>query len=382
MTALATLADMQQAARRRLPKMIFDYVAGGAGDETTLAANRTDFARYRLEQRVLVDCSAQDLSATVLGRALPQPFMAAPVGFLGLCAPRGEQQLAAAARAAGMPVCLSSFSMASIAELRAHSDGPLDFQLYVLTDREVTAALVDAANAAGCGALYVTVDTALTNVRDRDVRNGFRGVSRMTPSMLARFALKPGWSLPMLATGMPSIRALDPYPQFGRGALAQAANLGQRIDRTLSVADLAWLRKRWPGRLVVKGVLSGADAVKAREAGADAVVVSNHGGRQLDPAASAISVLPEVVAAVGPAFEVLVDGGFRRGSDILIALALGASGVLLGRPIAYGLAAGGAAGVARVIEILRAEMMATLALMGLASVAELKARGPAALRLA
>lgn len=381
MPALATLDDMRQAARRRLPRMIYDYVAGGGGGETTLAANRADFARFRLEQRVLVDCSVQDLATTILGRSVSVPFMAAPVGFLGLCAPHGERQLVQAAHAAGMPVCLSSFSMASIGDLRQISPGPLDFQLYVLTDREVTRALVEAAASAGCGALMVTVDTAITNVRDRDVRNGFRGVSRMTPAMLARFALKPGWSLPMLATGMPSIRALDPWPEFGRGALAQAAGLGQRIDRTLGVRDIAWLRDLWPGKLVVKGVLSAEDAVKARDAGADAVVVSNHGGRQLDPACSTISVLGEIVDAVGPSFEVLVDGGFRRGSDIVTGLALGASGVMLGRPIAWGLAAGGAAGVARVIEILRAEMSATMALMGLDSIAALRARGRAALRV-
>lgn len=380
MTALATLDDMQAAARRRLPRMICDYVDGGAGSEATLAANRADFARYRLEQRVLADCSAQDLSTTILGRAVPLPFMAAPVGFLGLCAPHGEVQAMRAAHAAGMPLCLSSFSLASITDLRQRSSGPLDFQLYVLTDRGVTRALVEAAREAGCGALMVTVDTAITNVRDRDVRNGFRGVSRMTPGMLARFALKPGWALSMLRAGMPSIRALDAYPEFGTGAIAQAASLGQRIDRTLGVADIAWLRGLWPGRLVVKGVLSATDALRARDAGADAVVVSNHGGRQLDPAASTISMLPEVVDAVGPEFEVLVDGGFRRGSDIVTALALGASGVLLGRPIAWGLAAGGEKGVARVIEILKAEMAATLALMGLESVAALKRRGRAALR--
>lgn len=378
---LVNIDDLRQAARRRLPKLFFDYIDGGSFAETTLRANRTDFGRYRLEQRVLTGTAAEpDLATTFLGLRHALPFMPGPVGFMGLYRGGGEVLAARAAHRAGVPFCLSTFSIASIGTLARQAPGELHFQLYVLTDRSLLDELLQAATAAGVETLYLTVDTAITAIREKDVRNGFRSATRPTPRMLAGMALRPAWCLDVVRAGWPAVEAVSHRPDFGRGALEQAANLSRRIDKTLTWDDVAALRARWPGRLVIKGVLSAADAVRARDSGADGVVISNHGGRQLDGASSTIAVLEEVRTAVGPQFDVLIDGGFRRGSDIACALALGASGILLGRAIAFGLAAGGEAGVARALEILRTELALTLALMGLPSVDALKAAGPAAIR--
>lgn len=370
--------DFRELARRRLPKIFFDYIDGGSFEEETMRANRSDFARFGLRQTVLVEPRPQDLSTSYLGRRHPLPFMLGPVGFLGLYSGGGEEKAARAAHAAGIAFCLSTFSIASLADLRAVTDGPLDFQLYVLEDRSLCEEFLAAAEQAGVDTLFVTVDTAITGIRERDVRNGFRSLTRVTPGLLARLTLKPRWLADVALRGMPSVRAIEHRPEFGRGALEQAANLSRGIDKTLSWKDIAWLRERWTGKLVVKGVLAPEDAVKARDLGCDGVVISNHGGRQLDGASSTIGALPAIRDAVGPDFCLLLDGGIRRGTDILKAVGLGADGVLLGRAYAYGLAAAGQAGVAEVIAILTKEISISLALMGIASVDELKAlRGSA-----
>ena len=377
---IINVEDARRLAKRRIPKIFFDYIDGGAFAERTLRANSEDFGRWSLEQRVLRTAPNRNLATTYLGRRNALPFMLGPVGFLGLYAANGELKTARAAAAADIPICLSTFSINSITDLRAASQGDLHFQLYVLRDRELAREFIAGAVAARASTLYVTVDTTITSVRERDVRNGFRALQHLTPGLLARLAMRPFWCLEMLRSGMPSVGILKDHPEFGRGALAQATNLSRGIDPDLSWHDIAWLREQWSGRLVVKGVLSGEDAVRACECGADAVVISNHGGRQLDGAASTISILPEVLDAVAGRCEVLIDGGFRRGTDIVKAIALGASGVLLGRAYTYGLAAAGEAGVTRIIELLRDEVDITLALMGLASIDELKARGTSVLR--
>lgn len=377
--AFANVEDARRIARGRLPKIFFDYIDGGASDEETLRASTADFARIALHQRVLTGLSPRDLATDFLGARHALPFMLGPVGFLGLFAGRGEILAARAAHAAGTASCLSNFSIASLEDLRAAGcAGPLHFQLYVLKDRGLAEEFVAAAERAGVETLHLTVDTAVTGIRERDARNGFRAVTRVGPRLGLGMAMRPAWVLDMARAGKPGVGAVRGRPEFGDNILAQAAHLSRLIDPALSWADVDWLRARWKGRLSIKGVLHPDDARRAKAAGADAIVVSNHGGRQLDGALSTIRALPAIVEAAD-GLEVLLDSGVRRGTDIVKALALGASGVLLGRAYVWGIAAGGEAGAARVIELLRDEIDVTLALMGLSSVGELKRRGRQAL---
>jgi isopentenyl diphosphate isomerase/L-lactate dehydrogenase-like FMN-dependent dehydrogenase len=377
---LADIEDARRLARRRVPKIFFDYMDGGSFGEATQRANAAGFDAWRLEQRVLVDVSRRDLSAPYLGARHALPFMLGPVGFAGTFAPRGEVLAARAAGTAGIPFCLSTFSICSLEEVRAAFPGPLHFQLYILKDRGLSASMIERAARAGVAALHLTVDTAVTAVRERDVRNGFRSITRPSPGLVASFLRHPRWCLGMARAGMPQAGNVADRPEMGRGLLAQAASLSRLIDPSLSWADIAWLRERWPGTLVLKGILSADDARRAAVSGADAIVVSNHGGRQLDGAPASIMVLPEIAAAVGDRIEVLFDGGVRRGGDVVKALALGARAVLLGRAYAYGLGAAGEAGVARAIDLIAAEIDLTLALMGLRSIEDLRAAGAGCLR--
>jgi isopentenyl diphosphate isomerase/L-lactate dehydrogenase-like FMN-dependent dehydrogenase len=271
-------SDYRERARRRLPRIFFDYIDGGSFEVGTMQANRADFADFALKQNVLVEAKPQDLSTSYLGARHPLPFMLGPVGFLGLYSGKGELKAVRAAHAAGIPFCLSTFSIVSLADLRAETKGPLHFQLYVLEDRTLCEEFLQAAENAGVDTLFVTVDTAITGIRERDVRNGFWSLTRITPRLFARLALHPRWLTDIALHGMPSVPAIEHRPEFGRDALEQAANLSRGIDKTLSWKDIAWLRERWKGKLVVKGVLAADDAVKARDIGCDGIVISNHGG--------------------------------------------------------------------------------------------------------
>lgn len=376
----ACVEDIRQTAKRRLPKILFDYIDGGAFGEQTLSENVRDFNRWQIEQRVLVDVSRRTLATTLLGRQTALPLALGPVGFAGLFAPRGEILAARAAHAAGIPFCLSNFGITSLESLRETTDGPLWFQLYILKDPALAEHFIRRAEHAAVDVLCLTVDIPVATVRERDVRNGFRYLSRITPRLAMSFLSRPRWCLGVARYGLPRIAHLANRPEFGRNVLEQAIRLGQEVDSSMNWDDLARIRDRWKGRLVLKGVLTGTDSAKAAQIGVDGIIVSNHGGRQLDGAPSSISVLPEIVAAAGSRVEILMDGGIRRGSHVAKALALGARGVLIGRPYAYGLGADGEFGVSEVIRLLAAELDVTIAHMGVTNVEDLVARRDEVLR--
>jgi isopentenyl diphosphate isomerase/L-lactate dehydrogenase-like FMN-dependent dehydrogenase len=372
----ASIEDLRRMAHRRLPAMLSGFVDSGASSEATLAANGRDFDRWTLNQRVLVDISDRSLATHFLGADRPLPFMLAPLGLTGMLWPRGEEVAARAAAAAGIPYCLSTASICSLEDVvAAAGPGTVYYQLYVMTDRALTERMVERAEAAGVDTLFLTVDTIVGGIREADIRSGFRTADRPSPKAAFDILRHPGWALGMLRESpRPRLGNLSEWGEFS-GLRAQAAALVRQLDPTLSWADLRWLRDRWKGRLVIKGILSVDDAQRAVDAGADAIVVSNHGGRQLDGARSAISVLPEIAAAVGGRAEILFDSGIRRGAQIVKALALGADACMLGRAFVYGLSAAGEAGVAKAIDLMRNEMDITLALMGVTSIAELKGNG-------
>jgi 4-hydroxymandelate oxidase len=360
--AAINLTDLENHARERLEGSAFDYYASGAHDEITLRENRAAFERLCLRYRVLRDVSRRDATTTVLGQRLALPIMVAPTAFHKLAHPEGERASARAASAMGTAMILSTLSNTAVEEVVASASGPVWFQLYVYKDRGATRALVERAEAAGCRALVLTVDAPFLGTRERDVRN--------------RFALPDGLLIENLfAAGMAEVKA----PPRGSGLAAYFAEL---IDPALEFADLEWLASLTKLPLVVKGVVRGDDAARAVAHGARAVVVSNHGGRQLDTSPATIDVLPEVVEAIAGRAEVLLDGGIRRGTDVVKALALGARAVLVGRPVLWGLTCGGEAGVRRVLELLSAELDLAMALCGAPDVAALSAdlvrRAPAA----
>jgi isopentenyl diphosphate isomerase/L-lactate dehydrogenase-like FMN-dependent dehydrogenase len=375
MSTIVNIDDLRLLAKRRLPKIFFDYIDGGAFSETTMKRNRADFERWELVQTVLRTTENPSLDCSYLGHTQKLPFMLGPVGFLGLYRGNGEIQTAKAAKNKGIPLCLSTFSISSIETLRQKVGGQLHFQLYMDRDKSFVEKLLQAAVDADTNVLYLTVDTSVTSVREKDVRNGFRAVTRLNAPLLFSMMQRPAWCLDMLRTGSPNVEAVRDFPEFGTGALEQASNLSGRLDSSLTWDDVKWLRDKWKKKLVIKGILCAEDAKIAQDCGADAVVISNHGGRQLDFAGSTISQLPAIRKAVGPAFCVMIDGGFRRGSEIVIALGLGASSVLLGRAYALGLSAGGQSGVEKAIDILADEIKISLKLMGLNSIKELQKNG-------
>ena len=366
--------DFRRLARRRLPRLLYDFVEGGADGEVTLRANHEAFDRVRFTPRSLVDVTERDAGVTVLGRRLEVPFICGPAGLARLVHREGELAVARAAAAAGTVFVISTASSYSIEEIAAVSDGPLWFQLYLWRSPDVVAQLVDRAAAAGCEALVLTVDVPLIGKRERDLRNGMMIPPRIGPAQALEAVRRPRW-LWHLAAGPPVHFGclLDLVPPN-----TNMASMGAYMDRELSDLsktwqDVAWLRERWDGPLLIKGVMSAADARRCVEQGADAVIVSNHGGRQLDGLPAALDVLGEVVAEVGGDAEVILDGGIRRGADLVKARALGATAAMGGRAWFWALAAGGEAGVTRMLEILRGDVDRTLALLGRNSYEDLDA---------
>lgn len=373
MVRAVNIEDLRLAARRRLPRIVFEYIDGGAEAEVTLRRNCAAFEAVTFRPRGAVATPSCGLATSVLGMPLSMPLLLAPVGSSRLFYPRAEEAAARAAGRAGIGYVLSTFSGCLLEDVRTASEGPVWLQLYLVGDRGATRAMLQRARSAGYSAVVVTIDTPIAGLRERDVRNGtvqlLSGrLAAMLP-YLGQFVTRPRWVAGFLADGglmkFPNVVMPDGSPML-------YADVGATLEKSVVTwADLAWIRDAWNGPVVVKGIHTAEDALRAVAAGADALVVSNHGGRQLDGVAASLEVLPEVVAAVDGRVEVLMDGGVRRGSDIVKALCLGARAVLAGRAYAYGLAAAGEAGVARAIEILRTDLLRTLKLLGCPSVTAL-----------
>jgi L-lactate dehydrogenase (cytochrome) len=367
-----SVADLRRIARRRLPRGVFDYIDGGAEDEIALAANSAAYRRVRFRPRVLRDMSELDTTATLLGRPLTFPLVLAPTGFTRIADPAGELAVARAAARAGIPYTLSTLSTRSIEEVAAVASGRLWFQLYVFKDRGLVEDMIDRAAAAGYEALCVTVDTAMLGKRERDVRRGLTLPPKLGLSTIFDGMVHPGWTW-RFVTSEPITFANVAGQAVGDGteAVSLAEFFSTGLDSGLDWEDIDWIRDRWRGPIVIKGIQSVADAAIAADRGIDAIALSNHGGRQLDSAPAPLDLLPRVAEEVGGRIEIICDGGVRRGSDIVKALALGADACMAGRAYLYGLAAAGEAGVDQVLDTLASDMRRTMALIGCATVKEL-----------
>jgi L-lactate dehydrogenase (cytochrome) len=369
----ASVHDLRKLARRRLPGGVFDYVDGGAEDERTLAANEGDYAKITYRPRVLRGIESIDTATTILGGPAAIPLALAPTGFTRIVHPDGELAAARAAARAGVPYTLSTMSTVSIEEVRDVSDGRLWFQVYAWRDRGLVKEMVDRAHDAGYDSLVLTVDTAVLGRRERDVRRGFTMPPTLGPGTLVDGALHPGWTLSFMRSD--PIRFAN---VLGRGDVGDGATpvkvsdyIHEQFDPALSWGDVDWLRSIWDGPVVLKGVQRVEDATRAVEAGVDAIALSNHGGRQLDGAPSPISLVAPVRDAIGDGAEVIADGGVRRGSDVVKAVAAGATAVMAGRAYLYGLAVGGELGIDRVLQWFKADMTRTMSLLGASSIDEL-----------
>jgi L-lactate dehydrogenase (cytochrome) len=367
-----TIDDLRRLARRRLPRAVFDFVEGGAGDEQTVVRNRAAFERLLFQPKVLVDVSKREQATVVFGNRIETPVLLSPTGMAGLCWPKGEVAAARAAHEAGTIYTLSTHSSCSIEEVAAGAPGPLWFQLYVWQNRDLTRSFVERARAAGYRALLLTVDVPVISRRERDLRNGFTVPPRLTARNVLDTVRRVGWIRRVLFGPRLTLANLVGAPGAPRTDIVTLAGVANRqVDPSIAWGDLVWFRSLWSGPLLLKGVLTAADARRAAEHGVDGLVVSNHGGRQLDGAPATIEALPEIVDAVGGRIDVLLDGGVRRGADVVRALALGARAVMVGRPYLYGLAAGGPAGVRHAIETLAREVDHVLALVGVPRVGDL-----------
>lgn len=365
MATVTNIQDLRAIAERKVPRAIFHYADRGSYDETTIKANRTDLAAIPLRQRVMIDVSERTTATTMIGEQVALPLAIAPTGLTGLFHGDGEILGCKAAHAAGIPFTLSTMSICSIEDVAGAVDKPFWFQLYVMRDRAFSASLIERAKAAKCSALVLTLDLQIQGQRHNDIKNGLAVPPKLTLANAIDIATKPIWAAKVLMGKRHSFGNLaDRVP--GADSLTTLSHwIAGQFDPSLSWKDVEWVRSLWPGKLILKGILDVEDAKIAAETGADAIVVSNHGGRQLDGARSSISALPKIVDAIGGGkSEIWFDGGVQSGQDILKAVALGAKGCMMGKAFLYALAAGGQAGVAQAIEIMRKELDVSMALTG------------------
>jgi L-lactate dehydrogenase (cytochrome) len=362
------IEDLREMARRRVPRAFFQYADHGSYSQSTLRANRTDLEAIELRQRVGIDISGRELSTTILGAPAALPLVLAPIGLCGMQHGDGEILACRAAQAAGIPFCLSTMSICSIEDVAAATPNPFWFQLYVIRDRGFVRDLIERAIAAKCSALVPTLDLNLLGQRHCDVKNGLSVPLKVTAANVLDVAGKPAWALSILRGKRKTFGNLAGHVEGMEGVNSLATWISRQFDPTMSWKDVEWIRGLWPGKIVLKGILDVEDAKIAAKTGVSAIVVSNHGGRQLDGAPSSISALPKIVDAVGSDIEIMFDGGIRSGQDVLRALALGARCCMIGRAFVYGLGAAGEAGVAKAIELIRDELDVSMALTGTTSV--------------
>jgi len=371
MKNVTCIEDLRTIARHRVPRALFDYAEAGSYAQETLRANRTDFEGIKLRQRIMVDVSLRDTSTTMVGETVSLPLALGPVAMTGLERGNGEILACRAAHAAGIPFTMSTLSICSIEDLAAAVDKPFWFQLYVMKDRGFVRSLIERAAAAKCSALVLTVDLQVLGQRHIDIKNGLSVPPALKLRNLLDMMTKPRWAFGVLSGRRWTFGNLEGHVKGVEGVKSLAQWVGSQFDPSLNWKDVEWIRSVWPGKLIIKGILDVNDAKLAAKTGATAIVVSNHGGRQLDGAPSSVSMLPRVADAVASEIEVLFDGGIRTGQDVLRALALGARGCLTGRAYIFGLAAGGQAGVAHAVEIIRKELDVTMALTGVRCINEI-----------
>ena len=371
MKNVTCIEDLRKLARRKVPRAFFDYAEAGSYSQETLRANRADLEQIKLRQRVMVDVSSRDSSTTMLGEPVSLPLGLGPVAMTGLEHGNGEILACRAAHAAGIPFVMSTLSICSIEDVAAAVDKPFWFQLYVMKDRGFVRSLIERATAAKCSALVLTVDLQVLGQRHVDIKNGLSVPPALKVKNLINMMTKPGWVFSVLSGKRWTFGNLDGHVKGMEGVRSLAQWVGSQFDETLNWKDVEWIRSIWPGKLIIKGILDVEDAKLAARTGAAAIVVSNHGGRQLDGAASAISMLPKIADAVGSEIEVMFDGGIRTGQDVLRALALGAKSCFIGRAYIFGLGAGGEAGVAKAIDIIRKELDVSMALTGVKRIHEI-----------
>lgn len=364
MSKLCDVRDYQALAKSRVPKMFYQYADSGSWTESTYRANESDFNNILFRQRVAVDMSNRSLARQLVGQDASMPVALAPIGMLGMQHADGEVHAAKAAEKAGVPFTLSTMSITPIEDVALHTNQSFWFQLYVMKDKEFAGNLIDRAKAAGCSALVLTLDLQILGQRHNDLRNGLTAPPQFKPDHLWQVATRPRWALKMLVAKNKTFGNIVGHAKGVKNMTSLVSWTHDQFDPTLNWDDVAWIKERWGGKLILKGIMDAEDASNAVKSGADAIVVSNHGGRQLDGAPSSITMLPEIVSAVGGNIEIHMDGGIRSGQDALKAICLGADGVWLGRAFVYGLGARGEQGVSEVLEIIRKEMDTTMALCG------------------